>query len=127
MIFSGILASRDLTPAEDKARLSEVAGLLDISAISFPVPFASLSTGEIRKIIIARALMKSPRLLILDEPFEGLGRRGAEKFWPESINRLMTGPMRVILVAHRLEEIVPNITHVLMVKDGQPVPPGAQG
>ena len=36
-----------------------------------------------------------------------------------SINRLMTRSMRVILVAHRLEEIVPNITHVLMVKDGR--------
>ncbi len=116
VVFSGILASRPLR-AEDEARLSEVARLLEI----FPLlsrPVRSLSTGEIRKIIIARALMKSPRLLILDEPFEGLDERGRDLL-AQSINRLMTGPMRVILVAHRMEEIVPNITHALLVKSGR--------
>jgi molybdate transport system ATP-binding protein len=63
-------------------------------------------------------LMKSPRLLILDEPFEGLDEKGRDLL-ARSINGLMTGPMRVILVAHRLEEIVPNITHVLLVKGGR--------
>jgi molybdate transport system ATP-binding protein len=116
VVFSGILASRSLRE-EDESRLSEVARLLDISPI-LSRPVRSLSTGEIRKIIIARALMKSPRLLILDEPFEGLDEGGRDLL-ARSINRLMTGPMRVILVVHRLEEIVPNITHVLMVKDGR--------
>ncbi|MCX5918098.1 MAG: ATP-binding cassette domain-containing protein, partial [Deltaproteobacteria bacterium] len=116
VVFSGILASRPLRE-EDESRLFEVARLLDISPI-LSRPVRSLSTGEIRKIIITRALMKSPRLLILDEPFEGLDEGGRDLL-ARSINRLMTGPMRVILVAHRLEEIVPNITHVLMVKDGR--------
>jgi molybdate transport system ATP-binding protein len=116
VVFSGILASRPLRQ-EDEARLSEVSLLLDISQI-LSRPIRSLSTGETRKIIIARALMKSPRLLILDEPFEGLDEKGRDLL-ARSINGLMTGPMRVILVAHRLEEIVPNITHVLLVKGGR--------
>jgi molybdate transport system ATP-binding protein len=116
VVFSGILASRPLRE-EDEKRLSEVARWIHISPL-LSRPIRSLSTGEIRKIIIARALMKSPRLLILDEPFEGLDVE-ERNFLAHSINRLMTGPMRVILVAHRLEEIVPNITHVLMVKDGR--------
>ena len=116
VIFSGILASRTVTPADEK-RFSEVVDQLDIRPLlqrSIP----SLSTGEMRKTLIARALIKSPKLLILDEPFDGLdgsSRAGLA----ESINHLMTGPMRVILVVHRLEEIVPNITHVLLVKNGQ--------
>jgi molybdate transport system ATP-binding protein len=116
VIFSGILAQRELHPA-DHTRLSEVAELLDIRPLlSRPIP--SLSTGEIRKILIARALMKSPRLLILDEPFEGLDEK-AREILAHSINHLMSGPMRVILVVHQLEEIVPRITHVLLVKDGR--------
>jgi len=115
-IFSGIKAFRPLTPLDEK-RLSEVAHLLDIqSLLSRPIP--SLSPAEFRKILIARALMKSPQLLILDEPFEGLDEKAREGL-ARSINRLMTGSMRCILVAHRLEEIVPNITHVLLLKDGR--------
>jgi molybdate transport system ATP-binding protein len=116
VIFSGILATRSLTAA-DEARLSEVAERLDILSL-LPRSIPSLSTGEIRKVLIARALMKSPRLLILDEPFEGLDEK-TKATLAHSINQLMIGPMRVILVAHRLEEIVPHITHVLLVKDGR--------
>ncbi len=76
----------------------------------------SLSTGEMRKVLIARALVKSPRLLILDEPFDGLDQSFRASF-AESINRLIAGKTRVILVTHHLEEILPNITHVLLVKD----------
>jgi molybdate transport system ATP-binding protein len=116
VVFSGLLASRPLRQ-EDETRLSEVSLLLGISQI-LSRPIRSLSTGETRKIIIARALMKSPRLLILDEPFEGLDEKGRDLL-TRSINGLMTGAMRMILVAHRLEEIVPNITHVLLVKGGR--------
>jgi molybdate transport system ATP-binding protein len=62
--------------------------------------------------------MKSPKLLILDEPYDGLDVRSRVSL-AESINHLMTGPMRVILVVHRIEEIVSNITHVLFIKDGR--------
>jgi molybdate transport system ATP-binding protein len=116
VVFSGVLAGRPLQ-AEDEARLGEVTRLLGLSPI-LSRPIRSLSTGEMRKVIVARALMKSPRLLILDEPFEGLDEK-ARDLLARAINRLMTEPMRVILVAHRLEEIVPNITHVLLVKDGR--------
>jgi molybdate transport system ATP-binding protein len=116
VVFSGVLAGRPIQ-AEDEARLGEVTRLLGLSPI-LSRPIRSLSTGEMRKVIVARALMKSPRLLILDEPFEGLDEK-ARDLLARAINRLMTEPMRVILVAHRLEEIVPNITHVLLVKDGR--------
>jgi molybdate transport system ATP-binding protein len=116
VIFSGILANRTITPA-DEERFSEVVDQLGIQYL-LQKGISSLSTGEMRKALIARALIKSPRLLILDEPFDGLDDRSRATL-AESINRLMTGPMRVILVVHRLEEIVPNITHVLLVRDGQ--------
>lgn len=116
IIFSGILSHRSAM-AGDEDRLSEIAGILDIRHL-LGRPLAALSTGETRKVLIARALMKNPKLLILDEPFEGLDEKSRE-FLAHSIHRLMDGPLRVILVAHRMEEISPNITHVLLVKDGR--------
>jgi molybdate transport system ATP-binding protein len=77
----------------------------------------SLSTGEISKALIVKAMIKRPRLLILDEPFEGLDRP-SRKSLSEWINELMLGRMRVILVTHRLDEIVPNVTHVMFLKNG---------
>ncbi len=116
VVFSGILAHRPLVSG-DESKLSEVAELLEISRL-LPRPVASLSTGEVRKVLIARALMKSPRLLILDEPFEGLDE-GARMALTRSISQLMNGSLRILLVAHRLEEILPSITHVLLVKNGR--------
>ena len=75
-----------------------------------------LSTGEMQKVLMARALMKSPRLLILDEPFEGLDVHSKERL-KEMIAGLMDEGVQIILVTHRLEEILPNITHVFCAKD----------
>jgi molybdate transport system ATP-binding protein len=116
VIFSGISVNRAVTPA-DKERFSEVVDQLGIQYL-LQRSVTSLSTGEMRNTLIARALIKSPKLLILDEPFDGLDGRSRAAL-AESINHLMTGSVRVILVVHRLEEIVPNITHVLLVKNGQ--------
>lgn len=78
----------------------------------------ALSTGEMRKILIARSLFKNPKLLILDEPFDGLdiaSRRSLQT----TIGKLIKSDVKVILIAHRLEEINPAITHILMMKEGK--------
>lgn len=75
-----------------------------------------LSSGEAKKVLLARVLLRSPRLLILDEPYEGLDERTKAEL-KELIDSLMTGPMRVILVTHRFGEISPKVSHVLCVKD----------
>ena len=116
VIYSGILAGRPLAE-EDEQKGREIAGLLGIQGL-LERGITSLSTGEMRKTLIARALMKSPRLLILDEPFDGLDEPSRESL-AKAVNQLMTESLRVILVAHRLEEVVANITHVLFIKGGR--------
>ena len=81
-------------------------------------PIRFLSTGEIRKVLIARALVKSPRLLILDEPFEGLDVQSRDRL-TEIIRELMNRGTQIVLVTHRLGEIIPGITHILGVSNGQ--------
>jgi len=77
-----------------------------------------LSSGEIRKAIIARALMKSPQMLILDEPFAGLDV-SSRKTIQQMIEGLMTQGIQVILATHRQEEIFPLISNIICLKDGK--------
>lgn len=76
----------------------------------------TLSNGEMRKILIARGMLRAPRLLILDEPFDGLDVSSRIAL-SETIDRLMTQNLKILLITHRLEEITANITHVLCLKD----------
>lgn len=115
VMLSAVASTRPITTT-DLQRLREVTALLGVTDL-VERPITALSTGEMRKTLIARALLKEPKLLILDEPFEGLDQTARESL-AESITRLMAGSLRVVLIVHRLEEILPRITHVLLVKDG---------
>jgi molybdate transport system ATP-binding protein len=99
----------------EEGRLREIARKLGVEHLLGRACHV-LSNGEAKKILIARALLRSPSLLILDEPFEGLDE-GAKGDLKELIDSLMTGRMRVVLVTHRFKEISSKITHVLCVKD----------
>ena len=114
VILSGFSADDEEENALQE-KLQKIADRMGIGALT-ERNITHLSTGEMRKTLIARALMKSPRVLILDEPFDGLDT-GSRKSLSESVNALMDGDTRVILITHRLEEIPSSITHVLLVKD----------
>jgi molybdate transport system ATP-binding protein len=73
-----------------------------------------------RKVLIARELVKSPQLVILDEPFDGLDVNSRARL-SRIIGQLMKKNTQVILVTHHLAEILPGISHVLGIKNGQVV------
>ncbi len=77
-----------------------------------------LSNGEGRKVLLARALMQAPRLLILDDPFGGLDRASRQAFREclETILGDENGPT-VILASPRAEEIPSDITHIAVVEN----------
>jgi molybdate transport system ATP-binding protein len=77
-----------------------------------------LSSGEMRKVLIARALIKSPKLLILDEPFAGIDA-GSRKKLAESMTELVRQGLQIVLVTHRAEEILPFISNILFIKNGK--------
>jgi molybdate transport system ATP-binding protein len=77
-----------------------------------------LSSGEMRKVLIARALLQTPEMMILDEPYNGLDA-GGERLIHALIDRLTIGPRPLILVTHRRDEIPSRATHLLGVKDGR--------
>ncbi len=77
-----------------------------------------LSSGEMRRFQIAMALAASPRLLVLDEPLEGLDQE-ARADLADLINEVMDSERSVVLVTHRRSEIPPRVTHAIGVKAGQ--------
>ncbi|HWA08078.1 MAG TPA: ATP-binding cassette domain-containing protein [Opitutaceae bacterium] len=82
--------------------------------------WAYLSQGERQRILIARALMARPRLLILDEPCAGLDPVAREKFlrFLHRLARDRRAPA-LVLVTHHVEEIMPGFSHVLLLRGGR--------
>lgn len=79
-----------------------------------------MSQGERQRVLIARALMPNPALLIVDEPCAGLDPVARETFVQhlDGLARDAEAPS-LVLVTHHIEEITPAFTHVLMLKDGR--------
>lgn len=88
-------------------------------------PWQVLSQGERQRVLIGRALMANPPLLILDEPCAGLDPAAREKFL-DFIRRLGARPRAptLVLVTHHVEEIMPVFSHVLLLKHGRVVGAG---
>ncbi len=78
-----------------------------------PLPLNTLSAGQQRMVLLARALVKEPRLLILDEPCQGLDPAHARLFLHRVAQLLRQGGATVLFVTHRPEEIPPEINHTL--------------
>ena len=107
---------REVKSAQYLKALGQVAAQMGISAL-LERDIKSLSIGEMNTVLIAKAMIKSPNLLILDEPFDGLDKQSRISL-ADTINDLMRENIQVILITHRFEEITPNITHVLLLKYG---------
>ena len=90
-----------------------VAGREAISTATLLLP---LVNGETQRVQLARALCLPLRLLILDEPFNGLDAATRTQF-RTVLNRLLQTPLRVLLITARIEEIPARISHVLLVDD----------
>ena len=87
--------------------------------------YGTLSEGERKRVQIARALMADPELMLLDEPAAGLDLGGRE----DLVRRLgdIAGDLEapaLVMVTHHVEEIPPNFTDVLLLREGRVVAQG---
>ena len=80
--------------------------------------YNQMSYGEARRVLLARALVRRTRLMILDEPCAGLDVPTRETFL-KSLEKLVRKRTQLIYVTHRIEEIMPCFTHVLYLKNGK--------
>lgn len=87
--------------------------------------FGTLSEGERKRVLIARALMTDPELLLLDEPAAGLDLGGREELVARLAD-LAADPdaPAIVLVTHHVEEIPVGFSHCLLLAEGRPVAAG---
>lgn len=84
-----------------------------------------MSTGEARRVLIARALVRQPRALVLDEPTTGLDVVARYRFL-ETVRQIAQAGTTVVLITHHVEEVIPEITRVVFLKHGRVVASGAK-
>jgi iron complex transport system ATP-binding protein len=77
-----------------------------------------MSTGEARRVLIARALVSEPKALILDEPSAGLDVVARLRFL-ETVRGIARQGTTIVLITHHVEEIIPEINRVMFLKDGR--------
>lgn len=102
----------------DRARAAELVSFLGCDAIA-DRQYGVLSFGERQRALIGRALMAEPRILILDEPCEGLDLNARETVLGAVESLTRTPSLTVIMVTHRVEEIPAGITHAIVLKNGR--------
>jgi iron complex transport system ATP-binding protein len=121
-VVSGRYAQLDLWARPTRADTAAAKGLLRrVGAAHLRRrAWAHLSQGERQRVLIARALMARPRLLILDEPCAGLDPVAREEFlqFLGTLARRRGGPS-LVLVTHHAEEIMPAFTHALLLREGR--------
>jgi iron complex transport system ATP-binding protein len=105
-------------PPEQRAQALKILRQIEGTAIR-DRPWRVLSQGERQRVLIGRALMARPELLILDEPCAGLDPVAREHFL-QFLGRLARTRLAptLVLVTHHVEEIIPIFSHVLVLRGG---------
>lgn len=112
----GVVDPKEITQdMEDRA--NEALALVEAAHLRKRT-YGELSSGEARRIMIARALAHRPEALLLDEPTTSLDVKATHEFL-QLVRRLAQSGIGVILVTHHLEDIVPEIGRVVLLKKGR--------
>ena len=109
---------------EGAAKLAELAQQLGFSGI-LERGLKFLSTGEMRKVVICKALLQEPELLVLDEPFDGLDLASCALLRTLIAGCVARG-VRVVLLLNRFSEIVPEITDIAYIRECRLLVSGAR-
>ena len=111
----GILADRITGDQIDAA--SRVLHELGIGELSDQA-LRAMSTGQQRRVILARALVHNPRTLILDEPTAGLDFAASFDYL-DRVRRLSAAGHNILIVTHHLNEIPPEVDRVVLLQEGR--------
>jgi iron complex transport system ATP-binding protein len=119
----GFLVNRDITSAmRDEA--FDALRRMDARHLAGKI-MDEMSTGEARRVLIARALVSRPKALILDEPSAGLDIVAKHRFL-ETVRRIASAGTTIVLITHHVDEIFPEVGRVLLLLGGRVIAAGAK-
>ena len=129
IVLSGFFSSTAIWPNHtvdrEKIKLADVAlAELKISHLA-ERPVCEMSSGEARRVLIARALVHKPGALLFDEPCNSLDL-SAQQSLRQTMRELANSGTAIILVTHELADIVPEIQRVVLMSGGRVVADGAK-
>ncbi len=127
VVLSGFFSSTRIFPHHTvDARHRELADAalaqLQISRLA-DRPVAEMSSGEARRVLIARALVHKPRALLFDEPSNSLDVFARQSL-RQTMSSLAQAGIGIILVTHDLADVIPEIERVLLMSNGRIVAEG---
>jgi molybdate transport system ATP-binding protein len=114
--FFDTVADTQPTTAEQESRVRDLLASLGIQHLAGRA-YKTLSTGEQRMVLLARALVKQPPLVILDEPFQGMDATATERArsWLE---RELRPDQTLLFVTHELSELPKTVNRTLRLERG---------
>ena len=114
--FSSVgLFNHHITPAMEE-RADQVLRFLGVEHLSSR-PMDEMSSGEARRLLIGRALVHNPKALILDEPTNSLDLHALHTF-RQTLRKIARSGVGIIMATHNLHDIIPEITRVILMRDG---------
>jgi len=119
----GILRYGSVTP-EMRRRAAEALDRMGVAHLGRR-RLDEMSSGEARRVLLARALVTSPRALILDEPTTGLDLVARHAFM-ERVRQIAREGTTLILITHHIEEIVPEIERMILLRAGRILASGSK-
>ncbi|HEV8715034.1 MAG TPA: ATP-binding cassette domain-containing protein [Candidatus Binatia bacterium] len=127
VILSGYYSSIDTAAhqqfsAEDKERANRIVQKLGVTELKERM-FSAMSTGEQRRFLLGRALINNPDALVLDEPTSGLDLKACFQYL-DIVRGLMQSGKTIILVTHHIHEIPPEVSRVVLLKNGEVIADG---
>ena len=117
--FTSSIGLCEAPSAEERATASRCMARVGVAHLAGRGVHA-LSYGEMRKLLVARALVRDPELLVLDEPCDGLDPESRAALLA-AIQSLCEGGTQVVLVTHHEEDLLPAIGYVLELARGRAV------
>ena len=127
IVLSGFFSSIGIWPhqevtSEMRERAERAMARLEVSHLADRFT-DEMSTGEARRVLLARALVHDPRALILDEPSVALDL-GAQHELRGILRKLAQSGIGIVMVTHHLSDLIPEIERVLLMKQGKIVADG---
>ena len=128
VVLSGFFGSVGLGSSQQangrqRQRSQELLVQLDLEPLA-DRPFGQLSDGQKRRLLLARALVHRPEVLVLDEPTNGLDLKAKHQLL-EILRQLAQAGTTLLLVTHQIEAIIPEIQRCVLLRQGQIVGQGS--